>query len=519
MMDKKALGLHWYIAALAFIISMGILAWGNINTKIPLVGQFSAATAHALENGNNIAIEVEGIMRQLNTEASISYEKHKVFALDSYCNDTFDGDKDGITQENTKYKDRLLAANPSFKTPKSGEPNHFTAREEVKCYAAEEEFMKYYEEAFNAEYSSFKSATWKNLNLDFSSINYASEIIKEENGEKRYFNLLTTDNAFIIPITMEDKDGIKNIGSFTVKPNSKIEIPNPANRPFDGHEVCIFAADCGANCHDVIERNPRGDYVLRENAIPASKCGAYYDCITPVDQFGDEFSCSRNLGDPPSPLLCKGSCSPYCSQALTPPPAPDATGADYTDSSVWAYAVDDVNTHHPDLTVPSKTTLCKEFSCSTYMDCGNVGANTCACSSQNGGFTNACTGNNCMTRNCNRDVEYEARYISGERTICLSTSGSGGYATYCGAYGNCQPTSGLNSCSCDADLTDCVGLTSDPNGVCYCKSTTSYPGWYLRGECPCGVVEDVFTYYAPSSCHGPTLAFTINCGVCPTTSS
>ena len=157
MMNKKALGLHWYIAALAFIISMGILAWGNINTKIPLVGQFSAATAHALENGNNIPIQAEGIMDQLNTEASLSYEKHKVFALDSYCNDTFDGDKDGITKENTKYKDKLIATNPSFNTPNPGELNHFTTRANVKCYAGEDELMKYFEEAFNLEYKDFKS--------------------------------------------------------------------------------------------------------------------------------------------------------------------------------------------------------------------------------------------------------------------------------------------------------------------------------------------------------------------------
>ena len=102
MKNKKAVGLHWYIAGLAFVVSMGILAFGNIHTKIPLVGEISAATAYALENGNNIPIEVEGIMAQLNTEANISYETHKVFTLDSYCNDTFDGDGDGIAEENTK---------------------------------------------------------------------------------------------------------------------------------------------------------------------------------------------------------------------------------------------------------------------------------------------------------------------------------------------------------------------------------------------------------------------------------
>lgn len=455
MMNKKALGLHWYIAALAFVVSIGILAWGNINTKIPLVGQFSAATAHALENGNNIPLEVESIMSQLNAEASISYENHKVFGLDSYCNDIFDGDKDGITQENTKYKDRLIATNPRFNTPNPGELNRFTTRNNVKCYAGEDELMKYYEEAFNAEYSSFKSGTWKNLNLDFSSIDYKSEVIKEENGIKKYFNILKTDSGFVIPITMKGKKGVKNIGSFNVKTNFKLETPNPANMPFDGHEVCIFASDCRATCHDVIERNLGSNYVLRENVIPTSHCEAYFDCTTPLDQFGKRFSCSKeNPGDPNNPILCKGACIPFCS---------GDTSKRFLDD-------------------PSQQSKCNPYSCSAYMSCSTI--NSCGCPDpETPALSSQCAGTNCEVLHCERDP----LSVGGGTTWCRSLS--------CGEYHDCS-TSTL-SCDCETGFNECSG--SCP--LCWNND------WVSQG---CEGGSEKFTRdVKPSGCTGDT-AYNIN---------
>lgn len=455
MMHKKALGLHWYIAALAFVVSMGVLAWGNINTKIPLVGQFSAATAHALENGNNIPIEVESIMNQLNTEASLSYEKHKVFTLDSYCDDTFDGDKDGITKENTKYKDGLIATNPSFNTPNPGALNHFTTRTNVKCYAAEEELMKYYEEAFNLEYKDFKSKTWENLNLDFSLVEYTAEITKEDVSGKKYFNILKNNNGFVIPITMKDKDGIKNIGSFNVKPNFKLETPNPTNRPFDGHEVCIFAADCGANCHDFLERVPSSDYKLVENVIPASRCSAYYDCKEPVDQFGKLFSCSKvNPTDPNNPILCKGACIPFCS---------GDTSKRFLDD-------------------PAENSLCNQFECSMYMSCGTI--NTCGCAPpETPALFNECAGSNCEVLHCDRDPAS----VGGSTTWCRGLS--------CGDYHDCSTES--LSCDCNTRFNECSG--SCP--TCWSNDWSSGACGGSAGGVACGATQRIRTRTVmPSGC-------------------
>src|SRR3989338_9378928 len=205
--NKKSVGgFEWIFASIALIIALGIVTYGTFTASLPNIGERSLAVSKSLEGGLNIPKTVESIMAQLNSEANLGYENHKVFALDSYCNDTFDADGDGITQESTNYKNKLIAANPNLKTPKSGEFNHFTAREEVKCYATEEEFMNYYEEAFNKEYTSFKSTKWENLNLDFSSVDYASQVVKEVNAVKKYFNLLKTTGGFTIPITMKDKN-------------------------------------------------------------------------------------------------------------------------------------------------------------------------------------------------------------------------------------------------------------------------------------------------------------------------
>ncbi len=455
MMNKKALGLHWYIAALAFVISMGVLAWGNTNTKIPLVGEYSASIANAMENGNNIPLEVEGIMNQLNHEASLSYESHKVFALDSYCNDIFDVNGNGITEENSNYKNRILAANPGFNTPSVGELNHFTTRANAKCYADEDELMKYYEEAFSKEYAAFKSTAWINLNLDFSSVDYISEVINEVDIVKKYFNLLKTTNGFTIPMVMQDKKGVKNIGSFNVKPNFKLETQNPVNKPFDKTEACIFAADCGATCHDVIERNPGSNYVLIEKTIASSKCEDYFDCATPTDQFGKTFSCSKESpSNPNNPILCRGQCLPFCSAS------PDyVTDAD-------------------------ASTKCTEFSCSSYTQCSSVSSSTCGCPDPSLAILNdACIGNDCQTLDCSKDSEYEGR--DGVITSCKDQ---------CSNYGDCLST---DSCSCPflpyMSLESCVGS-------CYCNQQPTYKG-SCGGESCSSNQKPIYRDYDPLTCH------------------
>ncbi|MEK6949656.1 MAG: hypothetical protein AABX34_05510, partial [Nanoarchaeota archaeon] len=254
MMDKKALGLHWYIAALAFIISMGILAWGNINTKMPLVGQFSASIANAMENGNNIPLEVESIMNQLNIEASLSYENHGVFKLVSFCNETkFDLDGDSFVGDvsrvdDTRFKQRWFATNPITipsitPTITPGESQLFTTRTpDVKCFAKEttnEELLRYYEEKFNLEYKHFKEtpSIWQGSGLDFSGILYTSTMKKENN---KYYNEIKTENNFEQKIMMEKDRKEEEIGKFWLSPDYKLETPNPLMHPFDTEEVCIF---------------------------------------------------------------------------------------------------------------------------------------------------------------------------------------------------------------------------------------------------------------------------------------
>jgi len=429
MFNKKAFGLKWYVAILAFLISFGILMYVTNITPIPKIGEFSIGLNKGLEAGNNIPTTIELIMEQLNKESNLTYESHHLFELVSFCNDENNVDGDGDIDEDSAYKHKLLGLNKddpdddvTINVPENHNGRFFTKRGNVKCYVLEynagevNELLRYYEEVYNLEFDYFREnpVIWENSGLDFSGIDYNSTMTKEDGS---YYNTIKTEDDFVIPIRSRKKFEEKQLGNFKLSPDFKLLTPNPPNHPFDSEEVCIFAVDCGATCHDVIEKYPSSNFKIRQD-ISDKGCDAYFDCNNPpADQFGESFSCQRNeecyggagcdtgqytenLALPSDPtqgplMLCQGQCLSFCSQ--DPPDGNDPWSGDQF-ATFGTYAVDNaVNAVHdndhdtvlnkdeldqnPD---PSKT-FCKEFTCSMYLDCNFVSdvdpdANTCACS-------------------------------------------------------------------------------------------------------------------------------------------
>ena len=438
-MNKKAImGLVWLFAALAVIIAFGYFWGAAFSTKIPVLGQYSVDVTKALEEGTNIPLTMEIIMKQLNKEAAMSYKQHQVFDLDSYCRDINDGDSDGNTEEPSAYKQSLIDKNIEFKPPL-----WLSKRENVKCYVNEEELMKYYSEVFDYEYGQFKVQKHDGQNLDFSNTNYKSTLVK---AGSEYYNEIRTNNGLKIPINTIEDQKEKQIGTFTIGPNFKILVENPAGKPFDKTEICIFAKACGATCHDVIERYPGQNYKIIGNAAGFG-CDSYYSCTTPKDDFGEEYLC--DIGK----ILCQGSCLPFCSADTGLGVPIPATSNLVTDSDA--------------------STTCAEYQCNSYLSCSST--STCGCSPA----ANACTGTDCQTLHCDRDSQFESK--TGTKTTCKNQ---------CSKYGDCLQTS---SCACDSGLEAC-------QGSCYCNPKPTYTG-SCGGESCSSSARPIYRDYDPPACH------------------
>jgi len=411
MSNKKSF-MHWEILLVALFVSIGILYLPTRSVDIPKVGEFPTNMIKSLEKGGNIPIIIQNIMEQLNKEANLTYEEHIVFTLDSYC-------------ESVTYKDSLITGNKEFNPPTPPEPlSGLSSRTEVKCYVGELEAMKYYEEMFNEKYLDFRSSNPEDFDLDFSSVTYTSTMVKEG---VEYFNKVETNDEFEVPIRGGEE---KQIGKFATSPNFKIPTENPIEHPFDEVEVCIFASLCGATCHDVLERNPESNFMLKGD-VPGLGCDAYFECVAPLDQFDKVFSCQKeNDGEPENPVLCKRQCLPFCS--AEPPLVNDADSA----------------------------TLCTEFSCISYLKCDNANSPaTCGCPDS----SSACqlplvADANCETLHCERDSERETEI--GIDTHCKDD---------CGKYGGCQNIEAEDDVFCSCDVGEAC------KGECYCNPQ----GWEL----------------------------------------
>lgn len=519
MRNKKAIGLHWDIAILAFLISVGILMYYISSMNIPKIGEFSLRAIQSLENSNNIPIAIDIIMKEIGKKTTDGFDTNPIFRLKSYCYDPLNippqdyspviVSPDSLPMPTT-YRDSLTGKTFS-------PPAWLSKRRNVKCLVNAEELGNYYWEAFDKKYrTDFSPKRVKNINLDF---NYWYSVEKDGTN---FFMKAMTDNKLEVPIKYSEFTREKQIGKFYLNPSFKIFV----NYSFDeetvysdsasgveyripSKEVCILSRDCGANCQNVTEwakiaYTPPKDYKIKKNP-----CNMYYQCVEPLDaydNFGNKYTCKDSYPNGNTNYLCEGHCLPYCS-ALNPATVPD------TDE----ITADDLNEMVVDVTKPDTSvervvidkngnTECTEFSCNNYVSCADLSSATCGCPIPLIPQTNACEGSDCINLDCTKDTGYETDY--GVSTSCQERGcGNYGYidvpscvtATSCLMYGGCP--SG-NSCLCSSTLNAC-------EGDCHCIEGV----WVDDGECG-GIAGDGITdcdwnekpqikEYDPTTCHDP----------------
>ncbi|MEK6876046.1 MAG: hypothetical protein AABX63_01435, partial [Nanoarchaeota archaeon] len=165
----------------------------------------------------------------------------------------------------------------------------------------------------------------------------------------------------------------------------------------------------------------QGNPELVNTKCMESSCNAYYSC----NDATSSCYCVPGTGN-----ACQGKCLPFCS------------------SSNPNVAVD----------IEPPVTKCKKFSCSSYMSCSDVAADTCGCPSPDAPEnSHACTGADCDTLHCEKDL--------------LSTTSC---RDDCSKYG--QPCMKTSVCGCDS------GVACE--GICSCIPQSPREGSCGEGGCP-----------------------------------
>jgi hypothetical protein len=477
MANKKAfMGIKWFFLGFACLISFGTALFFIATANLPIVGEYPVAVASSLEEGTSIQSTLDSIMHQLHKEANESYEKnpHVIFTINSYCTDINDANQDGNFIDDTDYKVRLrnnpsdLRDDESF-IDDTGILSNLPSNlgKERRCHVDEDDLMEYYAEYFEQEYESFRYWNWPGLGFDLRETEYTSEMEKDQNTDE-YFLTIKTTNGLKIPISMVKKGKEKIIGEFVVAPDFKFRTENLETYPFEDTEICILSRDCGATCNEVMEKYPSGerDYngyeiidegtiSVNENTATHLECERYYDCETPLDDFGKTFKCDRGV-------LCEGACLPFCAVIDTNLVTDDSLGNQNSD-----------------------ITQCVEFSCGTYMDCSYTG--TCGCPDPSAGqppgsLDSACIGNDCRTINCATDSEFEGKIR--KITSCQQEE--------CSYYdrGTCDDASSINP-TCECKLGEgfaCVG-------ECSCKVQRQGTNSCSNSNIDCGFNEVINVNY------------------------
>lgn len=509
MRNKKAIGLHWDIAILAFLISVGILMYYISSMHIPKIGEFSLKVIKSLENSNNIPITIKVIMKEIGKKTTDQFGSNRVFTLKSYCYNPLNIPPpyyspvpvsiDSLPKPTT-YRESLTGKTfspPSWLSSK---------RRNVKCLVDTAELGNYYWEAFDKKYrNDFSPKRVKNLNLDF---NYRYSVEKEDN---KFFIKSITDNKLEVPIKFTEANREEQIGKAYFNPSSKIlvnysfdevtiySVYNPVSEIVEyshipSKEVCILSRDCGANCQNVTEwakiaYTPPKYYKIKKNP-----CNMYYHCVEPADardDFGNYYACKDSYPNGNRNYLCEGECLPYCS-SLEQDYVTVTDTEDITAEEPNGRVVKVAKPGRSDETVVIDTddnTECAEFSCDNYVSCAALSTTTCGCPI---GYrnpisqilqTNACEGTgaspDCINLDCTKDTEYESAYspTSCKERACDMYGLPCGDAISCSnLYGGC-PSPNDKTCLCSSLL--------NPNaceGDCYCRCSNGQ-------EAPCGADE------------------------------
>ena len=267
MLNKKSMGLHWFMLLIGAFIAIGTILYSATQDNLPEVGEYSFYMLRTFEKNSRVPVIIEDIAEGINQNTLDDFDNNKVFGLRSDC----DPDHNYIDKIKETFEDVNGKLGIEGKTR--------------NCIIDEDDFMELFGESFEKRLSDFG-----NINLEFSNAEYTSSV---ENGEWGYVNIVNAEVE--IPFIIDKIKNEKLIGKFNMSSNFEL----PVDYTFDeAGEVCILSADCGADCNDV--KAKYGEvYKIRDYS-----CNEYFSCSNaPADDFGKSYPCQGNF--------CEGEC-PKC---------------------------------------------------------------------------------------------------------------------------------------------------------------------------------------------------------------
>ena len=487
MLNKKAMGMHWYILIISFFISVGVIMYYEfIDSPIPKVGEYSAIMSKTLEKESIIPSLIERVMEDINKQSTVRFNDHIEFLglLDSDCNGTY--------ENNLGWSSFLIPREAeSIATLTSGEliPEEELG-ESTYCHMDTIRAKNKFRIIFTNNYNYFRRHNTFSEDFDLFGLQYDFTNPSEESGE--FFIEITvraTNPGLIFQINKEDGS---MLGSYRMRPGFKLPVDYDFNAFDSSKEMCLFVAGC-ADFTDVLTRYPQLEdspyyYKIREEPCEyysylGSVCTAA-DIADATDNFGKYYETDR--------FLCSGDCiPPPCSlgnEALTQYGFPTGCRAEDCGSYYSCFKTD-CTCSSDDLkacvgrTDPSTRAFCKPYcssyyytedgdpltncrtDCNSYFNC-NTPASTpdCYCPSSS---TEQCEGS------C---VPYCSTPQAPANTHCQELS--------CSDYHNCQSIVPSDKCYCPTtprsqDINKCEAIDEAEESCpsCWC------PGWTDSGAC------------------------------------
>jgi hypothetical protein len=367
MLNKKAMGMHWYILIISFFISVGVIIYYEfIDSPIPKVGEYSTIMSNTLEKSSIIPSLIERVMEDINKQSTVRFNDHIEFLdlLDSYCDEDY--------KDNLGWSGFLIPREADIEIPEE------ERGQSTYCHMDTIRAKNKFRIIFTNRYNYFVNPLNTDFTEDFNlaGLQYDFTNPSEESGEF-FIKMTVRDASQGLRFQINKEDG-SMLGSYRMRPGFKLLVDHEFNN-FDDpstppDEMCLFVAGC-ANFTDVLTRYPQLEdspyyYKIREEPCEyysylGSVCTAA-DIADATDNFGKYYETGR--------FLCRGDCiPPPCSldnEALTQYRFPTGCRAEDCGSYYSCFKTD-CTCSSDDLkacvgrTDPSTRAFCKPY-CSYY---------------------------------------------------------------------------------------------------------------------------------------------------------
>ena len=237
MLNKKAMGMHWYILIIAFFMSVGIIMYYEfIDSPIPKVGEYSVIIGKTLEKESIIPSLIERVMEDINKQSTVRFNDHIEFLglLDSDCN--------GNYENNLGWSGFLIPrAAESIATLTSGEliPEEELG-ESTYCHMDTIGATNKFRRIFTNNYNYFRGHNTFNDDFNLAGLQYDFTNPSEESGEF-FIEITVRDTNPGLRFQINKEDG-SMLGSYRMRPGFKLPVDYDFNAFDSSKEMCLFVA-------------------------------------------------------------------------------------------------------------------------------------------------------------------------------------------------------------------------------------------------------------------------------------